>query len=122
MSGGQGTVRLGGFPTCLRPRDEEGSTKLLSYADGSAALAAALTSNQVTFDTTRVRNANGGQAGEALRAVHLAKQGSSYSHLDEATYRAGNRDSLHEPPAARRGGDGPLGRPITKAVLKAVGW
>lgn len=120
VSGGLGSVRNAGYPLAYDLATKKGATKLLSIADASSALAAALTSNAVVFDTTAVRNANGGKAA-ALYAPSTWQQGSSYSHLDEATFRAGNRDSLMTPQL----GPGETIRsagPITKAVLKAVGW
>lgn len=120
VSGGTGTVRLSGFPFAYDLATKKGSTALLSLKDSSSALAAALTSNAVVFDTAAVRSANGGKPAK-LYAPSTWQQGSSYSHLDEATFRAGNRDSLMTPQL----GSGETIRsagPITKAVLKAVGW
>ncbi|GAA1901468.1 hypothetical protein [Lapillicoccus jejuensis] len=120
VSSGQSSVRLLGFPIAYDLATRKGTTKLLSLPDGSATLASALTSNAVTFDTTKVRGVNGGKPA-SLYAPSTWQQGSSYSHLDEATYRAGDRDSLMTPKL----GSGETIRsagPITKAVLKAVGW
>lgn len=121
VSGGSGSVRLSGFPTAYDRFTEIGSgKKLLSYPDGSAQLASALQGNSVVFDTTRVRQANGG-APARLSAPATWRQGSSYSHLDEATYAAGRPDSLMTPAL----GSGETIRsqgPVTAAVFKAVGW
>lgn len=58
---GQGTFPVQGFPASYDRFTENGAgTKLLSLADPSTALGNQLRSNNVFFDSPRVRNANGG--------------------------------------------------------------
>ncbi len=118
---GQGTVREGrmpfGYDRFTENRSGEG---LLGFADNSSALANQLTSNAVYFDSTAVRNANGG-ARARLYAPRPWEPGSSYSHLNERTYRQGNRHSLMTPVI----NDGeaihsPGG--ITLAIFRGIGW
>ena len=121
VSGGQGTVRLQGFPTGYDQATElTTGKKLLSYPDNSAALASALQGGKVVLDTAAVRSANGGKAAK-LYAPNPFQRGSSYSHLDEATFAQGNANSLMTPILS----DGETIRTqggIIKAIFKAVGW
>ena len=67
-----------------------------------------------------MRAANGGRPAR-LYAPGTFNGGSSYSHLDDATYRAGNRNSL----MTHALGDGETIRtpgPIASAVLRTTGW
>lgn len=121
VSGGTGTVKVAGYPVSYARFTELGTgKKLLSFPDNSAGLANALRSNNVYFDSTKVRNVNSGQPAK-LYAPASWDAGSSYSHLDESTYRAGNANSLMTPKI----GAGETIRnpgPITKAVLTSIGW
>jgi hypothetical protein len=93
-------------------------TPLLSYANGSTALASALTSQDVFFDGTNANAANGGSPPE-LYAPSTWRSGSSYSHLDESyngtvnalmTYSIGSGESEHDP------------GPVASGMLKDMGW
>jgi hypothetical protein len=93
-------------------------TPLLSYANGSAALASALTSQDVFFDGANANAANGGSPPE-LYAPSTWRGGSSYSHLDESyngtvnalmTYSIGSGESEHDP------------GPVASGMLKDMGW
>ena len=121
VSSGVGTVLISGFPTGYDRFTETGAgKKLLSFPDSTAALAAALQSGNVVLDQAGVRNANAGQPAR-LYAPSAWQQGSSYSHLDEATYGPGNANSLMTPAI----GSGETIRsqgPIMKAIFKAIGW
>lgn len=125
VSGGRGTVlyRAAGvaFPYAYdRNTENAGGKKLLSFADPSAALGDQLTSGRLFFDSPKVRSANGGRPAK-LYAPRSFNGGSSYSHLDESTYRAGNRNSLMTPQI----GDGETVRtpgPLTSAIFRSTGW
>lgn len=93
-------------------------TDLLSYTNGSAALAAQLVSGNLYFNGTNANAANGGQRPK-LFAPATWMQGSSYSHLDEIfnntdddlmTYAIPNGQSMHAP------------GPIAMGILYDVGW
>lgn len=120
VSGGRGSVRLAGFPTVydLRTEDQSGK-KLLVRSDNSTALGNALVSGNIFYDSRRVRKAFEQPA--RLFAPNPFKPGSSYSHLDEATFPAGNANSLMTPYL----GKGETIRnpgPIVEAILKDEGW
>ncbi len=89
------------------------------YTNNSAALAAALKSNNLYFNGENARFANGG-ANVRLFAPYSWQQGSSYSHLDYLTFGGtsnalmvfaiGDGYAIHDP--------GPVGM----GLLKDVGW
>lgn len=118
---GKGTVQLSGYPISYdRYTENTAGKKLLSYPDNSAALAGQITSNKLVFDSPKVRAANNNQTAK-IYAPSSYQGGSSYSHLDEAKYKQGTKDSLMTPQLA----DGETIRtagPITMAVFKTVGW
>ena len=66
------------------------------YPNPGAALASALTGNSEYWSGTNGMNANGGGR-PRLYAPTTFSQGSSHSHLNEATYLAGNINSLMTP-------------------------
>lgn len=122
VSGGVGTVRLGAFPIIYDRFTENRNDRSLleDFPDRSSALAAQLTGGNVFFDSPRVRSANGGVRAR-LYAPSVFDDGSSYSHLDEATFRRGNRNALMTPflgaaETVRRPG------PVTLAILDTLGW
>ena len=121
VTGSTGTVRLDGLPIAYDRFTENGAgTKLLTLPDNSTQLANALRSNNVFFDTTRVRNANAGLPAR-LYAPATWAQGSSYSHLNEATYGPGNANSLMTPFLASAEVVHDPG-PIVDALFKSTGW
>jgi len=121
VSGSTGTVRLSGLPTAYDRFTEIGSgKKLLTYPDASAQLASVLQSNNVVIDTPAVRAAHANKPAK-LYAPTTWRQGSSYSHLDEASFPPGTADSL----MTYALGSGETIRsegPVTRAIFKAVGW
>ncbi len=121
VSSGQGSVRQANLPIAYDRFTENATGRaLLSYPDPSSALAGQLTSGKVLFDSPAVRSANAGKSAQ-LYAPSTWRQGSSYSHLDEATYRAGSSNSLMTPAI----GDGESIRtpgPITRAIFRSIGW
>ncbi len=121
VTGSNGTVRLGGFPYGYDRFTETGAgAKLLSMPDNSTQLGTALRSNNVVFDSPKVRNANGGQPAR-LYAPATWQQGSSYSHLNETTYPAGNANSLMTPFLSSAEAIHNPGA-IVNAVFKSTGW
>jgi hypothetical protein len=94
VSSGRGSVRLSGFPYNYDRFTENGAgAAMLSFADSSTSLATQLRSNNLFFDSARVRAANG-KLRAKLFAPAVFQPGSSYSHLNEATYLRGNPNSL----------------------------
>jgi hypothetical protein len=117
----RGTVRHAGFPVSYDLFTENGAgARLLGMPDNSLQLANQLRSNNVFFDSTRVRNANAGAAAK-LYAPATWRPGSSYSHLDEATYRPGNANSLMTP-VINSGETIRNPGPITRALFRTIGW
>ena len=93
---------------------------MLSFADSSAALAAQLQSGNLFFDSPAVRAANGNVRAK-LYAPSPFQPGSSYSHLNEATYLRGSPNSLMTPQL----GQGETIRSpgaITLAIFRSLGW
>ena len=116
-----GSVRLQGLPSVFDPYVRNGAGKALTtFADPSAALKQQITSNNLFFVSPAVAGAS--SAGKAkLYAPKVFESGSSYSHLDEATYRQGSPDSLMTPQL----NDGETIRipgQITQAIFTTIGW
>jgi len=121
VSGGKGTVRISGLPIVYDRYTENNAGKaLLTFADNSAALAAQLQGGNLYFDSAQVRAANGNLRAR-LYAPAVFQPGSTYSHLNEATYPAGNAHSLMTPQL----GQGETIRSpgaITLAIFRTLGW
>lgn len=121
VTSGAGSVKLASFPSAYdRFTENNPGTALLSFPDNSAALAAQLQGGNLYFDSPAVRAANGNVRAR-LFAPNPFLPGSSYSHLNEATYPAGNRNSLMTPflaPAETIRSPGP----ITLAIFRSEGW
>jgi hypothetical protein len=128
-----GGAQLGGFPETATLRQfsglpfsyslftENGAGKrLLNFPDLSISLAGQLQSRDVFFDSRRVRRANRDKRAK-LFAPRSFQPGSSYSHLDEATYPKGSKNSLMTPFIGRAETIRSPG-PITRAILKDIGW
>lgn len=121
VSGARGTVRASGFPFIYDRFTENGAGRsLVSFPDLSTALGTQLRGNNLFFDSPQVRTANAG-ARAKIYAPTAFVPGTSYSHLDEATFRRGNANSLMTPflgtaETIRRPG------PITLALLRTLGW
>jgi YVTN family beta-propeller protein len=97
-----------------------GGTALLSYANGSSALAGQLQSNAVVWGGTQAQTANGGTK-PALYAPNPYEAGSSISHFAQGPIGGDERNSLMTPFIGmgewlRDPGDVGLG------VLRDVGW
>ncbi len=121
ISGGKGTVRAAGFPFIYDRYTENNAGKaMLSFPDNSAALATQLQGGNLYFDSAQVRAANGNLRAR-LYAPAVFQPGSTYSHLNEATYPAGNANSLMTPQL----GQGETIRSpgaITLAIFRTLGW
>ena len=121
VSASTGSVRLQGRPAAFDPYVRNGAGKaLVTLPDPSAALKNQITGNSLFFVSPQVAGA--GSSGKAkLYAPAEYQAGSSYSHLDEATYRQGNPDSLMTPIL----NDGETIRTpgqITQAIFTTIGW
>ncbi|MEI6262733.1 MAG: hypothetical protein WCR46_22895 [Deltaproteobacteria bacterium] len=102
---------------------KDGAGKLLintgAYANPSAALGRALTSNNIWFHGAKAMAANAGQRVK-MYAPFTWSDGSSYSHLDSDTFKGGENRlmipfissgiSTHDP------------GPVTLGILKDMGW
>jgi hypothetical protein len=121
VTNNRGTVRQAGSPTAYDRFTENGAgARMLGMPDNSLQLANQLRSNNLFFDSVRVRNANAGAAAK-IYAPTRWQPGSSYSHLDEATYTPGSANSLMTPiinfgETIRSPG------PITRALFLTIGW
>jgi hypothetical protein len=123
VSGGTGTWGgvPGGPPTIYDRFVANGAGQsLLSMQNGSTALAAQLTSNNLYFSGTHARAANSGAA-PRLYAPANWQEGSSVSHLDEATYPAGNPNSLLTPGISNGESIYDPG-PIVRGIFEDMGW
>lgn len=124
VDGSTGTVKFNGknisYDRFTKLGSKPSSPLLWKMPDPSVKLGSALRSNNVYFDSAKVRNANGGKSAK-LYAPSQWRQGSSYSHLDESTYPQGNANSLmtyaiNDGETIRSQGK------ITLALLKSIGW
>jgi hypothetical protein len=90
-----------------------------TFPDGSAALSAALRSDDVYFDGPAVRQATAEAV--PLYAPAIWDDGASYSHLDEAAFTPGTPDGLLTPFLSRGEAVDEPGTAVC-AVLADVGW
>lgn len=93
---------------------------VLSQPNDSTALAAVLTSGSVYWGGANGVTANGG-ARPRMYAPPTFESGSTYSHLDEATYGLGNASSLMTPQISAQEVIHSPG-PLAVGVLKDEGW
>jgi hypothetical protein len=121
-SGGIGTRGFQGSPIIFDYFTENGAGQslLTAFASPSAALGSQLTSNNLFFDGPRTRLANGGNPAR-IYAPATWSDGSSYSHLNEQTYPAGNPNSLMTPQIASSEAIHDPG-PICRGMLEDTGW
>jgi hypothetical protein len=120
VSGGLGSCDCGGTPFVYDRSVTSNGTPILSFADGSAALAGALQGTDLRFTGAAAVAANGGIA-PRLYAPGAWQGGSSYSHLDEGTYPAGNANSLMTPAIGPNEVIHSPG-PITLGIFTDSGW
>lgn len=93
---------------------------ILSFPNRSPALAAQVTGNNLFFSAPATNAANGGGPAK-LFAPNPWQEGSSYSHLDEATYSRGNPNALMSPSLGRGEAIHNPG-PVALAMLADMGW
>ena len=110
-----------GYPDIYDRFTENGSGQSLinDFPNDSGELAAQLQSDNLYFDGTNARAANGGNRPK-LYAPASWESGSSYSHLDETTYNGtanalmtpilNGSESIHNP------------GPITLGIFQDIGW
>ncbi len=90
------------------------------FPNPSSALRLQLISNNLVFRGTQATTANGG-APPPIYAPNPFDPGSSFAHLDEATYPAGNPNSLMTPQIGMNEAIHSPG-PVGMAVLQDLGW
>ena len=91
-----------------------------AFPKGSAALAGQLTGGALQFVGANTRRSNGG-ANPRLYAPSTWEPGSSYAHLNEATFPAGNANSLLTPSIAAGETIHSPG-PISLGIFRDMGW
>ena len=100
---------------------ENGSgSALISFSDPSSALVEQFTSNNIFWNGKKGIQANGGTEPQ-LYASSLWEQGSSYTHLDETSFPAGNVNSLMTPYFDRQEAIHNPGA-VTLGMLEDMGW
>jgi len=123
VSGGTGTLGVSGFPLIYDTFTADSATAgtlLVNYPNPSAALGTAFTSNSIFWAGANGVGGNSG-ARPKLYAPATFSQGSTYSHLDEATYPAGNMNSLMTPFLGMAEAVHSPG-PIMLGMFKDMGW
>ncbi|MEJ2597862.1 MAG: hypothetical protein P8Z00_05980 [Anaerolineales bacterium] len=124
VNGGIGQWGSQGYPFIFDLFAVNGQNQKLTdtniFKNGSTALGDQLTSNQVYFDGAHAVAANGGQEPK-LYAPSTWQQGSSFSHLDEATYSAGSLNALMTP-VLNPGEVEQVPGPITRGIFQDIGW
>ena len=122
-SGGTGKLRGGtrDLPYIYDTFVENGSgTTILSFPDPSFALENQITSNDLFWNGKIATAANGGFLPH-LYAPSSWEEGSSYTHLDEITFPAGNANSLMTPYLANQEAVHDPG-PIALGMLEDMEW
>ncbi|MFN8517341.1 MAG: S-layer homology domain-containing protein [Chloroflexia bacterium] len=124
VSSGQGRWGSGSSPIVYDRFAVDSSNRSLIntaiYPNPSSALGSALQSGAVRFSGPNATAAAGGTA-PRLYAPSSWQSGSSFSHLDEATYPAGNANALMTP-AIANGETIYAPGPIALGVLTDLGW
>jgi hypothetical protein len=93
---------------------------LTSLATPSATLTTYLQSNTLAFNGANAKSSNG-NINPKIYAPTTWEQGSSIYHLDEATFPAGNVNSLMTPALGNKEAIHQVG-PIVRDMLKDIGW
>ena len=120
-SANRGFQLVSGFPIAYNRFVENNPGRaILSFAENSTTLSAQLRGGNLFFDSAQVRAANGNVRAK-LFAPAVFQPGSSFSHLDEATYLRGNANSLMTPQLGLAETIRSPG-PITLALLQTLGW
>ncbi|MGE4069177.1 MAG: hypothetical protein AB7H88_20560 [Vicinamibacterales bacterium] len=121
VSGGVGTWGSSGVPDIYDRFVKNGSgVSIMSFTSGTAALAAQLLGGNLFWNTPA---ADGGPISSPakLYAPSSWESGSSYSHLDEDTYVAGNANSLMTPQISMMEAIHDPGT-ITREIFADMGW
>jgi len=122
--GGQGSWGFAGYPFIFDHFTENGNgQKLLNtiiFPNPSSTLANALTSNNVYFNGAASNSVNG-YSPVKLYAPPVWEASSSYSHLNETTYPAGNPNSLMTPSLGAAEAIHHPGN-ITLGTFEDMGW
>ena len=109
-----------GYPSIYETFMESvGGTKLTSYPNSSTALGSLVTSDNLWWNGTHAKAANGGTRVK-MYAPSTWASGSSYSHLDYTTF-AGTSNSLMVYAVAPASSQHNPGE-VTKGILKDMGW
>jgi len=112
-----------GYPAAYDQFTEEGGggsgRSLLSYGSGTRALGSALTSGNVFFDGANAREENGGVP-PRLYTPAVWQQGSSYSHLDYATFNDTENQLMVWALSSGESAHSP--GPIALGILRDLGW
>jgi hypothetical protein len=124
VSGGVGTWGLGtGFPFIYDRYVRAFGFSILSAGSSSPLLLQAYTSNNLFFQSPPTVSAVGPSIATPAKLFAPASfiTGSSYSHLDETTYPAGDANALMTPAINTAEGNHNPG-PITFAIFTDSGW
>jgi hypothetical protein len=124
VNGTQGSWGLGGFPTIYDVSVVNGSGQSVLntslFPNPSTALGSLLRSNNLFWDGAGGQAANAGNRPK-IYAPAAWNPGSSYSHLDEAAYPAGNDNSLMTPQLGAAEAVHKAG-PIALGLFQDWGW
>lgn len=119
-SGGIGSYKYDNYPVIYdRFIEDLGGNKLSSYPNFSSSLGTLFTSNNLWWNGTYANAANGGTRVK-MYAPSTWVSGSSYAHLDYATF-AGTSNSLMVYAVAPASSQHNPGE-VTKGILKDMGW
>ena len=122
VSGASGSWGTNGYPYIFDRFAVNGSSQQLisTFANPSTALATQLQSDNIYFNGSWATQQNG-NSNPKLYAPATWQQGSSFSHLDEATFQAGDTNSLMTPALAGAESVHDPG-PITTGIFQDMGW
>lgn len=120
-SGGTGTLRSNGTPSIFGVYIEDGDgTRLLEFPDPSTELGSAFTGGDLFMGGEFAIAALGGERPE-LYAPSNWQGGSSLAHWDEASFPAGDVNSLMTPQVGSAESNFDIGD-ITRGLFKDMGW
>ncbi len=121
FSAGTGTLRPGGFPSIFSLFYIDGNgNRLLDFPDPSTELGGAFTGGNLFVDGTFATAALAGVLPEIFAPSNF-QGGSSLAHWDEATFPAGDPNSLMTPQVGSAESNFDIGA-ITRGHFKDMGW